>query len=175
MWSGPEPQVASRSMATIITARLVLRPFEPGDVPELFALHNDAEVMHFLTGGKPRSLEEVQLEYLNRFSRGGCWAAVGKSSGGFLGWFALEATHSEGDEFELGYRLNRAAWGIGYGTEGARGLIEHAFNDQAARRVWAETMAVNVRSRRVMEKAGLHYARTFHKHWDDPLPGSEQG
>jgi RimJ/RimL family protein N-acetyltransferase len=54
-------------------------------------------------------------------------------------------------------------------------LIEHAFNDQAARRVWAETMAVNVRSRRVMEKAGLHYARTFHKHWDDPLPGSEQG
>lgn len=26
-----------------------------------------------------------------------------------------------------------------------------------------------------MEKAGLHYVRTFFEDWDDPLPGSEQG
>ena len=39
----------------------------------------------------------------------------------------------------------------------------------------ATTMAVNVRSRRVMEKAGLRYARTVQVAWDDPLPGTEQG
>ena len=43
------------------------------------------------------------------------------------------------------------------------------------RRVWAETMAVNERSRRVMAKAGLHYVRTVHPKWDDPIPGTEHG
>jgi RimJ/RimL family protein N-acetyltransferase len=36
-------------------------------------------------------------------------------------------------------------------------------------------MTVNERSRRVMAKAGLHYVRTFHLQWDDPIPGTEQG
>jgi RimJ/RimL family protein N-acetyltransferase len=36
-------------------------------------------------------------------------------------------------------------------------------------------MAVNTRSRRVMEKAGLRYLRTFHLQWDDPIPGTEHG
>jgi hypothetical protein len=44
-----------------------------------------------------------------------------------------------------------------------------------ARRVWAETMAVNLPSRRVMEKSGLIHVRTFHLEWEDPLPGTEYG
>ena len=36
-------------------------------------------------------------------------------------------------------------------------------------------MAVNAGSRRVMEKAGLRYERTWHEHVDDPLPGSDLG
>ena len=45
----------------------------------------------------------------------------------------------------------------------------------ALQRVFAETMAVNLPSRRVMEKAGLRYLRSFHLTWDDPIEGSEQG
>jgi RimJ/RimL family protein N-acetyltransferase len=36
-------------------------------------------------------------------------------------------------------------------------------------------MAVNAASRRVMEKAGLRYVRTFHLTWDEPIAGVEQG
>jgi len=36
-------------------------------------------------------------------------------------------------------------------------------------------MAVNLASRRVMEKAGLAYVRTFHLEWENPLPGAEYG
>ena len=39
----------------------------------------------------------------------------------------------------------------------------------------AQTMAVNVGSRGVMEAIGMRYVRTFHRQWDDPLPGAEQG
>jgi RimJ/RimL family protein N-acetyltransferase len=36
-------------------------------------------------------------------------------------------------------------------------------------------MVVNVASRRVMEKAGLRYVRTFHADWPVPIPGDEHG
>jgi RimJ/RimL family protein N-acetyltransferase len=36
-------------------------------------------------------------------------------------------------------------------------------------------MAVNTASRRVMEKAGLRYVRTFHVAFDDPIDGTEHG
>lgn len=53
-------------------------------------------------------------------------------------------------------------------------LIQKAFSELGARRVYAEALAVNITSRRVMEKAGLRYVRSFHV--DRPeIPGSEQG
>ncbi|MFD1073331.1 GNAT family N-acetyltransferase [Longispora fulva] len=104
----------------------------------------------------------------------GRWAAVERGTGGFLGWFALAPTASV-DEFELGYRLRARAWGLGYATEGARALLRVAFDDLGARRVYARTMAVHLASRRVMEKAGLRYARTLHLLFDDPIPGTEHG
>ena len=58
---------------------------------------------------------------------------------------------------------------------GPRPLIRKGFTEFGARRVFAETMAVNLASRRVMEKAGLEYVRTFHVSWPDPIAGTEQG
>jgi RimJ/RimL family protein N-acetyltransferase len=66
-----------------------------------------------------------------------------------------------------------APTGRGLATEGSRALIARAFTDLGARRVVAQTMAVNRASRRVMEKSGLHYVRTFHLQFDDALPGTE--
>jgi RimJ/RimL family protein N-acetyltransferase len=42
-------------------------------------------------------------------------------------------------------------------------------------RVFAHTMTVNVRSRRVMEKTGLRYVRTFFEEWPETIEGSEHG
>jgi RimJ/RimL family protein N-acetyltransferase len=36
-------------------------------------------------------------------------------------------------------------------------------------------MAVNAASRRVMEKTGLRYVRTFHAEWPDRIDGDEHG
>jgi RimJ/RimL family protein N-acetyltransferase len=75
----------------------------------------------------------------------------------------------------LGYRLRRSAWGEGYATEGARALVRLAFTGLGVREVVATTMAVNTGSRRVLEKAGLRYARTVHLDWPEPLDGNEHG
>ncbi|MET9242857.1 GNAT family N-acetyltransferase [Nonomuraea sp. NPDC003709] len=158
------------------TGRLILRRFTESDAGHLFTLHNDPEVMEFLNGGKPTPHEVIVGETLPAFIATGFFAAIEKPSGAFLGWFHLRAPKgTPDDEPELGYRLHKSAWGRGYATEGSLALIDKAFRELGARRVYAQTMAVNVRSRRVMEKCGLRFTRTFHPEWEDPLPGAEHG
>ncbi|GAA3651826.1 GNAT family N-acetyltransferase [Nonomuraea antimicrobica] len=158
------------------TERLTLRPIAESDEDDLFRLHNDPEVMRHLNGGRPTPRSVLAGKTMPRFLSGGFYAALDRHSGGFLGWFHLRsADGGPDDEPELGYRLHQAAWGKGYATEGSRGLIDKAFAELGARRVFAQTMAVNLGSRRVMEKCGLRYVRTFHLDWPDPIEGSEQG
>ncbi|MFJ8581949.1 GNAT family N-acetyltransferase [Micromonospora sp. NPDC093277] len=163
------------------TARLRLRRFTIDDVDHLVELDADPEVMRYLTNGRPTPIEIVRDESLPRivaqYDRHpglGRWAALDRTTGDFLGWFALDPS-GDGAEAELGYRLRRPAWGRGLAAEGARALVGHAFEAVGVRRVWAETMAVNARSRAVMAKAGLRYVRTFHLTFDDPIPGTEHG
>jgi RimJ/RimL family protein N-acetyltransferase len=164
------------------TERLVLRRFTEADVHNLFELDSDPEVMRFLTGGKstPRDVIRSQtlpriLRYYELFEGFGFWAAIEKSTGEFLGWFEFIPLEGGPSEVELGYRLRRSAWGKGYATEGSRALICKGFTELGVRRVVAQTMAVNMASRRVMEKAGLTLERTFLQEWPDPIEGAEQG
>ncbi|MEV0390305.1 GNAT family N-acetyltransferase [Nonomuraea sp. NPDC050643] len=158
------------------TERLSLRPFAASDEEALFLLHNDPEVMRHLNGGKPTPREVIAEQTLPRFIEGGFLAAVERSTGEFLGWFHLRpAKDGPADEPELGYRLHKAAWGKGYATEGSLALIDKAFGELGARRVFAQTMTVNRGSRRVMEKCGLRFVRTFHHDWPEAIEGSEQG
>jgi RimJ/RimL family protein N-acetyltransferase len=71
--------------------------------------------------------------------------------------------------------LRREAWGAGVATEGSCALIDKAFGELGARRVYATTMAVNLGSRRVMEKAGMRLVRLFYGEWLDRIPGDEHG
>ena len=57
----------------------------------------------------------------------------------------------------------------------ARALVDKGFAELGVQRVVAFTMAVHVASRRVMEKAGLRYVRTFHQPWPDHIEGDEHG
>jgi RimJ/RimL family protein N-acetyltransferase len=165
------------------TERLILRKFTLDDADHVVELDSDPVVMRFLTNGVPTPRETIVddrlprwLKYYERYDGYGIWAAIEKSTGAFLGWFHLGPKDGHPvDEPELGYRLRRAAWGKGYATEGSRALIDKAFSDLGAARVYAETMAVNTGSRRVMEKSGLRYVRTFHLEFDDPIPGTEHG
>lgn len=151
------------------TKRLRLRALTTGNLEDLVALHGDPAVMAFITGaGETR--REVETRSLPDLLSRRTWVIF--EGAAFLGWASLRL---EGGEAELGYRLVRSTWGRGYASEAACALVDLAFGELGLARVWAQTMAVNTASRRVMEKAGLVYLRTFHVDWDDPLPGAEQG
>ena len=54
-------------------------------------------------------------------------------------------------------------------------MVTQAFSAAGVTRVVASTMAVNLASRRVLQKVGLVCVRTHVRQWDDPIPGWEQG
>jgi RimJ/RimL family protein N-acetyltransferase len=165
------------------TERLRLRRFTAGDVDLLVDLDSDPEVMRFVTGGRTTPREEIVTDYLpaflgyyDRYDGFGFWAAEERATDRFIGWFHLRPPNAADPlNVELGYRLRRDAWGGGYAVEGSRALVDLAFRELGARRVNAETLAVHVASRRVMERAGLRYVRTFFQDWPYVLPGNEHG
>jgi RimJ/RimL family protein N-acetyltransferase len=165
------------------TPRLVLRRFTMADVDNLVSLDADPDVMHFVTGGIPTARGEIEqqilpafLDYYQRYEGYGFWAAIEKHAGEFLGWFHFRPRREGSlDEAELGYRLRKSAWGKGYATEGSRALIRKGFTEFGVQRVVAEAMAVNLASRRVMEKAGLTLVRTFRQPWPYSIEGDERG
>jgi RimJ/RimL family protein N-acetyltransferase len=158
------------------TDRLTLRRFTDADADALYDLHNDPAVTRLINGGRPIPRAVIVGETLPRFVASGFFAAIVRSTGEFAGWFHLRAPEGvPADELELGYRLHRWAWGRGYATEGSLALVDKAFTELGARRVFARTMTVNTRSRRVMAKCGLRHVRTFFEDWPEAIEGSEHG
>ena len=155
------------------TPRLVLRRLTGADLDALVELDADPEVTRFINGGRPTPRERLAADvlpsWLDGYGEHGLGVYAAEEAGRFVGWFALSREH------ELGWRLRRDVWGRGLATEGARALLETAFTLLGADRVWAQTMTVNHRSRRVMDKLGLSHVRTFFADWGETIEGGEAG
>jgi RimJ/RimL family protein N-acetyltransferase len=166
------------------TDRMLLRRFTEADAGALAALYGDPRVMRFITL-QPPSLAEVEARILPEYLREyrelaeglGSFAAIEKRTGRMAGRFSLRPANSYGltGGTELGYRLYPAFWGHGLATEGARALIESAFERLHLDRVVATTMADNVGSWRVMENCGMRLVRTFYYPDAQLMPGGEHG
>jgi len=155
----------------VTTARLALRGITPDDVDFLVELDADPEVMRFISGG--RATPRAEAARIIERSVGHRWVAFERDGDAFVGWFGLRPSGAH--ERELGYRLRRSFWGRGLASEGALALIDTAFTQLDAQRVWAQTMTVNVASRAVMDRCGMRYVRTFHLEWPEPIEGTEHG
>ncbi|GIJ43523.1 GNAT family acetyltransferase [Virgisporangium aliadipatigenens] len=160
------------------TERLVLVPLADEHLDLEVELDSDPEVLRFLFG-RARSRDEVAVAHERRMAAAvpvdglGNWMAFTPEDD-FVGLMMLPPTDQPGAA-ELGYRLLRRHWRQGLASEASRALLAHGFDTVGLARVIATTMTVNTGSRRVMERLGMRYVRTFHLEFDDPVPGTEQG
>ena len=164
------------------TDRLILRWFTADDLQLVIELDSDPQVKRYIDNGAPVDRADVVdtlewwLTHYPREAGYGFWAAIDKATQSFIGWFHFRPGDGAGPlEPELGYRLRRQAWGKGFGTEGSIALIDKGFRELGVQRVYAQTMAVNVGSRRVMEKAGMRLVREYRADWPVRIPGDERG
>lgn len=168
----PVPRQAFKDQMKIFveTQRLLLRELMPSDEEGMFVLDSDAEVHRYL-GNKPissteqarKAIETIRQQY--RTHGIGRWAVVEKTSEEFIGWAGLKFLHGpingHTDFYELGYRLIRNYWGLGYATEAACAALDYGFETMMLDVVYGMTMKDNSASRKVMDKVGFIYVDTF--------------
>jgi RimJ/RimL family protein N-acetyltransferase len=149
------------------TERLVLRPFEEGDLDALYALQSDAESARWLYK-EPRTLDETRalLERKiagDRFSAEGDWlsaAVIAREAGHFVGDMSMQLLSKEHKACEIGFIFDRAHHGRGYATEAGRAFLACAFG-LGFHRVIGRVEPRNTASCRVLEKLGLRLEAEF--------------
>lgn len=144
------------------TERLRLRGWRDRDGVELARLNADARVMEFFERPLTREESDTQLARIRAHwleCGFGCWAIEEKGGAAFVGFVGLTRPKFR-TAFtpcvEIGWRLAAEHWGLGYATEAARVVLAHGFRKLGLAEIVSFTTVANLRSRRVMEKIGLH-------------------
>ncbi len=148
-------------MPEIETDRLLLRQFKMDDLDALAKLFADPEVVKYLGSGEPASRAETETalrSIIAHWERHGFgrWAAVYKPTGGLIGYGGLRSFHGEP---ELVYLLGQSYWRRGLATEMALASLNFGFEQLRFERIIAMAKTQNVRSHRVLEKAGMRFER----------------
>ena len=151
------------------TERLLLREMRADDETAVHEYASDPEVVRLMIWGP--NTREATSEFLTRaLDAQEKWprAAVGlaielQSERRMIGSIELRISDEAKRTADFGYVLNRKYWGHGYMTEGARAVLNVAFNALKLHRVWATCHAQNRASYRVMEKLGMRREGLFLK------------
>jgi RimJ/RimL family protein N-acetyltransferase len=150
--------------SAIRTTRLLLRRWRAEDREPFADLNADPVVMqHF-----PSTLTRQQSDALaNRIEAHflhygfGLWAVEISAVTPFAGFIGLSIPTFQAHFtpcVEIGWRLAKRYWGMGYATEGARDALNFGFGRLGLNEIVSFTVPANVRSRRVMESIGMTYS-----------------
>lgn len=133
------------------TPRMIIRDFAPEDAADLQEIFGDEETM---ANCEPAYDFEKTQNFLTSFciGRKGAVAAVHKESGKMMGYILF----NEFDEgvFEMGWIYNRNYWRQGYAYESCKAVLDHAFGERKAHKVFAEAIDA-VKSVSLMKKLGM--------------------
>ena len=150
-----------RPVPRVVTERLLLREWLPSDRVPFGHLNADPRVAQFLGGPLDRAASDALIDRIEvRWASDGhgLWAVERRTDRAFLGFVGLAAPMFEAAFtpcVEVGWRLDPAAWGHGYATEGARAALRFGFEELGLAELVSFTVPANLRSRAVMERLGM--------------------
>ena len=143
------------------TQRLRLRRWKMGDRAPFAELNADPLVMEYY----PSTLTSAQSdEFVDRIQRCfvehgyGLWAVELIDTAEFIGYVGLWPATFDADftpATEIGWRIARRFWGVGLAPEAAKAAAADGFDRLGLDEIVSFTAAVNLKSRRVMEKIGM--------------------
>ena len=145
------------------SARLVLRQWRDSDLPEFARMCADPQVMRYF----PARLSHLESAALIGRIRGhfaeygfGLWALQRKDSGEFIGFTGLGVVGFDAPftpAVEIGWRLAREHWGLGYASEAAWTALRAGFDRLALKEIVSFTAQSNLPSEKVMQAIGMHH------------------
>ncbi len=147
------------------TKRLVLRPYSSGDLESLHRFLGDPETMSYYP--EPYSRERVQgvierNQKTWRESHFGLLVVIQRENNEIVGDCGITLQNIDGTrEFEVGYRFSKDYWGRGYALEAAKAVVEYGFRTLGSRRLCSYMPTEHHASRRVAEKVGMTFEKSF--------------
>ncbi|MFD4658272.1 GNAT family N-acetyltransferase [Kitasatospora sp. NPDC058444] len=163
------------------TERLLLRPFTPDDVDDLYAYQSLPDVARYLY--RPPLTREQCTQTLTRRAAGTAWAEDGDAlavavcpvgEAKVVGEVTLKLASARACQAEIGWTFNPAYSGRGYATEAARATAELAFAELGVHRLFARLDVLNAGSVRVCERLGMRReAHLVENDLDEDRWGSE--
>jgi len=160
---------------TLTTERLTLRPWHLDDADFVFDMYARDEVQRYL-GRNPTVLQhrEQAVATIERWTALAhpihhIWAIERTADGHLLGTLLLKPIPAsqglELNDTEIGWHLHPDAWGNGYATEAAGGLLEHAWRS-GLDEVFAVTYPENVASQAVCRRLGMTHLGPTDRYYD---------
>ncbi|MFF4381459.1 GNAT family N-acetyltransferase [Kitasatospora sp. NPDC001547] len=146
----------------IKTERLLLRPFTPDDLDDLYEFQRLPEVARYLY--RPPLTREQCVQSLERRAAGTEWAQDGDAlavavcpvgEAKVVGEITLKLASTAARQAEIGWTFNPAYGGRGYATEAARATAGRAFAELGVHRLFARLDVLNTGSVRVCERLGM--------------------
>lgn len=152
------------------SARLLLRPLQPGDAAAVLTTYADPEVVRYWSGLPWTDIAQADA-YIARsvgdIADGSAMrlAVELADSGQFVGQVSLHQFDAQNRRCEIGYALQRAHWGHGYMDEALRTLLHFGFHALDLHRVEADIDPRNSASRRAVERQGFQVEGLLRERW----------
>jgi len=142
------------------TARLLLRPVHDADLPRLFAILADGEVMRLALYERALTSDEARHFINADFTRSAddvthLGVLCGNEDGAIMGFAGLLPCKYFPGDLEIGFVLGREHQGRGYATEIGRKLLEVGFGALHHARLLGLCDPENAGSRHVLQKLGM--------------------
>ncbi len=141
--------------------RLGFRNWTKNDLKVLSEMNSDPEVMeHFPSTLHEKESKNLLKRLIKHYDEKGYtyFAVEILETGEWVGFIGL-AYQTYKTKFspgvDIGWRLKKSAWGMGYATEGAKKCLEYAFNNLKINKIFAICTIKNKNSEKVMKKIGM--------------------
>jgi RimJ/RimL family protein N-acetyltransferase len=155
----PPPTFTLREACPCVleTERLTLRSPTLADVKAITRLANDRRIAENTRRLPHPYLQEHAIEFVRSVaaSRNELVFLIEQN---FVPVGMTGISWSEPESPELGYWLGFEHWGQGFGTEAARAVIDHFFEDFSHETLFAGARVTNPMSRNILEKCGFQWS-----------------
>ena len=159
---------------SLMTDRLILRPWKDSDLDQFALMSQNNEVMRYFPELLSRTKSDDLANLIQSFieKQGwGFWALELKETTEFIGFTGL---HHQPEQFdfspctEIGWRLKRSAWGQGLAFEAASACLGFGFHQLKLNEIVAFTATQNLPSQKLMLRLGMSKKCDFdHPQIDD--------
>lgn len=155
---------------TLPTKRLDLRALTDADIPALFEMFSNPEVMRFWSSPPLTELTQAKQMlagfYEDYSTRNALNLGIERRADNLLvGTCTLFQFHIASRRAELGYALGRPFWGSGYMHEALEAFIAYAFETLDLNRLEADIDPRNHASARTLERLGFQKEGHLRERW----------